>query len=373
MEELVIYCILSLLVGFALGYFIANKDTEKFKKIASEINESNADKFKAIASDISASNTENFLTVATDKFEALSKKSDESLDKKKELIDQNLAEMSKTLTSIEHESIALNEGLKQSGDITQDLREKTGKLSELLADSKSRGNWGERMAEDIIDFIGLKEGINYVKQPTTKSGTHPDFTFILPKEKKINMDVKFPLKNYKAYLEADDKEIKNNKKKAFFKDVNVKVKEVTSRDYIDPSSGTLDYVLLFVANESVYTFINEEDTSVIDEALKQQVLLCSPLSLYAILSLIHQSVNSFVIERKTSEVLKQFQNFTQEWEKYKKKTKDMGKSLQAAINHYDALDTTRKNTLEGPLNKIKGITADVQGPPDEKLDGQQKV
>ena len=55
MEELVIYCILSLLVGFALGYFIANKDTEKFKKIASEINESNADKFKAIASDIRAS------------------------------------------------------------------------------------------------------------------------------------------------------------------------------------------------------------------------------------------------------------------------------------------------------------------------------
>ena len=84
MEELVIYSILSLLVGFALGYFIASKDSEKFKKIASEINESNADKFKAIASDISASNTENFLTVATDKFEALSKKSDESLDKKKE-------------------------------------------------------------------------------------------------------------------------------------------------------------------------------------------------------------------------------------------------------------------------------------------------
>lgn len=373
MEELVIYSILSLLVGFALGYFISNKDTEKFKTIASEINESNADKFKAIASDISASNTENFLTVATDKFEALSKKSDDSLNKKKELIDQNLSEMSAKLALIQKESVRLNEGLKQSENITQDLREKTGKLSELLADSKSRGNWGERMAEDIIDFIGLKEGINYVKQPTTKSGTHPDFTFRLPKEKKINMDVKFPLKNYKAYLEADDKEIKDNKKKAFFKDVNDKVKEVTSRDYIDPSSGTLDYVLLFVANESVYTFINEEDTNVIDGALKKQVLLCSPLSLYAILSLIHQSVNNFVIEEKTSEVLKQFHNFMQEWEKYKKKTKDMGKSLQAAQNHYDTLVSTRKNTLERPLNKIKDITGEVEDSPDENLEGQQKL
>ena len=72
METLVIYIIASLLVGFALGYYIANRDTEKFKKIASEINESNADKFKAIASDINTSNTENFLTIATDKFEALS-------------------------------------------------------------------------------------------------------------------------------------------------------------------------------------------------------------------------------------------------------------------------------------------------------------
>ena len=320
MESLVIYCIFSLLIGFGLGYYIANKDTDRFKVIASEISDSN---------------TENFLRLANDKFEALSIKSDDKLEDKKKLIDQNLEEMTKKLSSIERESIELNKGLRDSETTTKDLREKTRKLSELLADSKSRGNWGERMAEDIIDFIGLKQGINYEKQTTTKSGKHPDFTFNLPKEKKINMDVKFPLKNYKEYLESEDKDIKKNKKKAFFKDVNDKIKEVTTRDYIDPSSGTLDYVLLFVANESVYTFINEEDTSVIDNALKKQVLLCSPLSLYAILSLIHQSVNNFVIEERTSEVLKQFQDFTQEWEKYKKKTTDMGKSLKAAINHYD--------------------------------------
>jgi DNA recombination protein RmuC len=186
------------------------------------------------------------------------------------------------------------------------------------------------------------------------------------------MDVKFPLDNYKAYLESDDKKIKEDRKKDFFKDVNKRINEVTTRDYIDPSSGTLDYVLLFIANESVYNFINEQDTSVIDNALKQQVLLCSPLTLYAILSLIHQSVNNFVIEERTSEVLKQFQHFTQEWEKYKKKTTEMGNSLQAAMNHYDILVTTRKNTLETPLDRIKGITGDVEGSSDENLNGQQQ-
>ena len=371
------YIIISLLIGFALGYFISSKNTDKIKNIASEIHESNTerftDKFNVLATEISDSNTEKFLRLASHEFESLSKKSDEKLENKKELIDKNLEEMTKKLSAIERESIELNKGLQLSENVTNDLRDKTGKLSQLLAGSKSRGDWGERMAEDIIDFIGLKEGINYQKQTTTKSGKHPDFTFILPKEKIVNMDVKFPLDNYKAYIESEDKTTKDRYKKEFFKDVKNRIKEVTTRDYIDPSSGTLDYVLLFIANESIYTFINEQDTSVIDDALKKQVLLCSPLSLYAILSLIHQSVNNFVIEERTSEVLKQFQHFTQEWEKYKKKTEDMGKSLQAAINHYEALISTRKNTLEKPLEKIRGITGDVEGQSDERLDGQQKL
>ncbi|MEC8997392.1 MAG: DNA recombination protein RmuC, partial [Candidatus Thermoplasmatota archaeon] len=227
-------------------------------------------------------------------------------------------------------------------------------------------------AEDIIDFIGLKEGISYQKQTKTESSKKPDFTFKLPKGKKINMDVKFPLDNYKAYLESEDKKSKKSYKDQFFKDVNNRIKEVTTKDYIDTSSGTLDYVLLFIANESVYNFINEQDTTIIDGALKQQVLLCSPLSLYAILSLIHQSVNSFVMEQKTSEVLKQFRIFTKEWERYKGRMGKMGASLTAAQNNFEKLVVTRANTLEKPLKEIKSITDDVLAI-DENLEGQQKL
>ena len=168
------YIIISLLIGFALGYFISSKNTDKIKNIASEIHESNTerftDKFKVLATEISDSNTEKFLRLASHEFESLSKKSDEKLENKKELIDKNLEEMTKKLSAIERESIELNKGLQLSENVTNDLRDKTGKLSQLLAGSKSRGDWGERMAEDIIDFIGLKEGINYQKQTTTKSG-----------------------------------------------------------------------------------------------------------------------------------------------------------------------------------------------------------
>jgi len=362
-----IYIILSLIIGIVIGYTIANRNKASKKEMENT--------FKALALDInesvSNSNTDKFIKIANDKFQDLSNKADTNLENKKQLIDKNLEEMSKRLQSIEKESIELNKGIRSSENATDDLRDKTGKLSLLLAGSKSRGDWGERMAEDIIDFIGLKEGISYEQQTTTKSSKHPDFTFNLPKEKKINMDVKFPLDNYRAYLDSENKESKKLYKEKFFRDVKNRIKEVTTRDYIDPSSGTLDFVLLFIANESVYNFINEQDTTVIDEALKQQVLLCSPLSLYAILSLIHQSVNNFVVEQRTSEVLKQFQNFSQEWEKYKKKTTDMGNSLQASMNHYNQLVTARNNKLEVPLDKIKGITGDTEAISEEQ--GQQKL
>ena len=36
-----------------------------------------------------------------------------------------------------------------------------------------------------------------------------------------------------------------------------------------PDNGTLDYVLLFIPNESIYSFLNEEDNDLIDFFFKK--------------------------------------------------------------------------------------------------------
>ena len=142
-----IYIILSLILGIGIGYTLANQNKAS--------NEEMENRFKALALDInetvSDSNTSKFLKIANDKFDNLSDKADTNLENKKLLIDKNLEEMSKRLKTIEAESIRLNKGIKNSENATDDLRDKTGKLSLLLAGSKSRGDWGERIAEDIID------------------------------------------------------------------------------------------------------------------------------------------------------------------------------------------------------------------------------
>src|SRR6478609_5722988 len=61
------------------------------------------------------------------------------------------------------------------------LSEHTQQLREVLASSKARGQWGERMAEDVLRLAGLIEGVNYRKQATLDDGAgRPDYTFMLP-------------------------------------------------------------------------------------------------------------------------------------------------------------------------------------------------
>ena len=353
----IVFIIIGLLIGFFAGYFFAKKSTDSQIENLSQIKKEMEHTFKALASDVNKSNTEEFLKLANDKFENLSKESDKNLDQKKKLIDHNLEEMSKKLDSIQKQSTELNVNIEQNKVETQNLRSTTAQLREILSSSQKRGQWGERMVEDILKFIGLMENVNYKKQITIESGERPDYTFMLPKDKIINMDVKFPLSHYEKFIETKDELVQNNEKKEFLKDVKNHIKAISTRSYIDTSSGTLDYVLMFIPNESIYSFINQEDSSVIDYALENKVLLCSPLTLYAILSLINQATRNFAMEEKASDVMKLLSKFNDQWKKYTDTIDKMGRSIKTVQKDYEDLVTTRTRQLEKPLNQIEDLSS----------------
>jgi DNA recombination protein RmuC len=212
------------------------------------------------------------------------------------------------------------------------------------------------MVKDILDFIGLVEGINYSEQSQVSDGSErPDFTFFLPDDKSLNMDVKFPLAHYEKYVAAENDLEKEAEKKAFLKDVRNRVKEVAKRSYINPEGGTVDFVLLFIPNESIYAFLNQQDSELIDFSLENKILLCSPITLYAVLSLIRQAVSNFAIEQKAGEMQVQVGVFAKQWIKFIEKLDALGKTLGTVSSHYDELRGTRLRALEKPMDKIKDL------------------
>jgi len=380
--------VVALAVGAVLGFAAAwitriaqGKSAEELAaKLFAENEQRRSDSQNAMMDQLRASfgdlslqalsrSTEEFLKLAGERLSLERESSSKELTEKKGLIDQQLVRMGKGLDDVsqlmqqlekdrEAKYGALEQQLKQAGEQTAKLASTTSALKEALASSQARGQWGERMAEDVLRIAGMKEGYNYVKQQTLgESRTRPDFTFMLPKDLRLNMDVKFPLANYMQYLEADTDMERASHRDVFLKDVRQRIKEIVGRDYINPGQHTVDYVLLFIPNDQVFAFINEQERTILDDALRQKVILCSPVTLFAVLAVIRQAVDNFAIEKASDQMLSILGEFKKQWEKYNSKVEELGKRLNSAHKSFEDLSGTRTRMLERQMNKLDDIRA----------------
>ena len=345
--KLIIVFVIGFSAGGLLIWFLKRKQIESVLDTREQLQTA----FGDLSNQALIDNQKNFLDLAEDKFSTILGKSDDQLSKKKELIDLTLKEMKEDLNNLSKNTVALKSQMEESRKNIGELNNTTSNLRQILSSSQARGQWGERMVEDILSFIGLSEGLNY-KQQQQAGKDRPDFTFFLPDEKSLNMDVKFPLDHYEKYIAADSEREKELEKKAFLKDVRNRVKEVAKRSYIDPENGTVDYMLLFIPNESIYSFLNQEDAKLIDFSLEKKIILCSPITLYAILSLIRQAVSNFAMERKAGEMQVLVGLFRKQWQQFVGKVDSMGKSLSALSNHFEDLKGPRLRELEKPMERI---------------------
>jgi DNA recombination protein RmuC len=300
------------------------------------------------------------------------------------ILDQQLKEMKLELGNVtglvrelekdrENKFGELAARLKMVGEQTASLNSTTGALREALASTRVRGQWGERMAEDVLRLIGFVEGVNYTRQKSMDGSTsRPDFTFMLPNNMKLNMDVKFPLENYLKSCNAEENSEKERHRHAFLRDVRAHINEIATRDYIDPRQSTLACVLLFIPNEQIYQFIHEEDQSLMDQALKRSVVMCSPMTLFAILAVIRQAVDNFTIEHTSNQIISELGLFKRQWDEFLKQLQDVGRRIDLAQREYQTLLTTRRRALDRPLDRIEALRRQRGlGLPDEPIEYNQ--
>ena len=135
------------------------------------------------------------------------------------------------------------------------------------------------------------------------------------------------------------------------------MKELSGRTgYID-ADATLDEVLLFIPNESVWAFIHERDPQLIDVALRQKVVLCSPVSLFAVLAVIRQAVEQTRLERTSNEILQCLAGFGQQWTKFADALDVVVKRFDTAQRGLEEVTGPRRRQLERQLDRIEDLRA----------------
>ena len=306
------------------------------------------------------------------------------LDSKKDVIDARLEQvraevadglgkltaMVSTLATSSSEKFGqVDQSLRSHAEITQALSESARALKEAMASPSARGQWGERMAEDVLRLSGFVENVNYRKQTQLEGATgRPDFTFPLPKGHELYMDVKFPMAAYLRYLEAGSEAERQAHRAEFLRDVRARVRELAKRDYASASAKqSVDYVLLFLPNEQLTGFIHEHDPALIDDAMNQRVVMCSPLTLFAFLGVIRQAYDNFVLEQTSDQILGLIGKFAGQWEKYNDQLAKLKVKFDQLDREFDQLTGTRKRQLDKPLLELERIRRERQLPIDGEL------
>ena len=274
-------------------------------------------------------------------------------------VNEELSGIKSLVTQLQQERASQNarltESLRSSAERQKELLDTTQRLNDVLVNKQARGQWGERMADDILRAAGLIEGVNYLKQETTAAGTRPDFTFLLPDGQRLHMDVKFPLESYARHLEAASETEARQAIKDFGRAVRDHIKQIAAREAYRDAATTVGYVLMFIPNDGVYAFIHEHSREVFDEALESHVVICSPSTLFAMLSLVRQAMDTVSMERSSREILDHLACFAEQWQKYSEQFDLVGRHLDRLKGAFDDLSGARSRQLERQLDRIEEL------------------
>ncbi|NOZ00853.1 MAG: DNA recombination protein RmuC, partial [Deltaproteobacteria bacterium] len=285
-------------VGFLIGLAVGVALTVLLDRMRSRAaTERMKDAFKSLAIDALDGNTDRLMQKVESDLEARKAAIDQSL----KVMNERLAEVRRQLEEAEQKR---QRDFGSLGRSVTDLSRTTGELHRILGSTQRRGMWGERMAEDVMNLAGLVEGVNYRRQSgrDAESG-RPDFTFMLPNHLKLNMDVKFPLGHYKEWLDAPDDVERARRLKELVTALRGHVRAVARRGYIDPEAPTVDFVLVFLPSEQLLSVVLEAEPGLVDDALDMRVVLTSPLTLYAMLSVVRQAAENANVQRTAGEVI----------------------------------------------------------------------
>ncbi len=345
------------IVGFGVAYFILKKNQ------SSDLAKSIEETLNNLLPKITQSAGEQTALLAKEKLESASVSLKQDFQNKQTIIQDTIKRLqdelklaNDRLEKAERDRIGSFEGLRQQISLqtkqTDSLIATTTRLQSVLSNNQQRGIFGERVAKDLLDLAGFSKGVDYLEQESQGDGARPDFTLLLPNGMKINVDAKFPYQNLLKLVETKDESQREQYRKAFEQDVKAKIKQVTTREYVNTSENTVDFVIIFVPNEKIFSHIYDEMNEILTEGLRQKVIFAGPFSFTAILRMVRQAYDNFSIQKNLQNIVKYIQTFREEFGKYNEEFDKLGDRIESTNKQYQSVAQTRTLKLSRIVDKI---------------------
>jgi DNA recombination protein RmuC len=165
---------------------------------------------------------------------------------------------------------------------SQSLSSETLQLRRVLSSNQARGRWGEETLRRVVEAAGMSAHCDFSEQ--IQSGdSKPDLIVRLPGERVIIVDAKVPDLDFLSAIDIADPLKRAEALTQHADKLRGTIKGLAARDYPRQFPNALDYVVLFLPAESLFSAALEGDRELIVWAAGKQIILATPASLIAIL------------------------------------------------------------------------------------------
>ena len=339
--------IIGLLIGIALGFFVASRRTSSSGASDSDLASARAER------DLYKSERDNAMAgskLATE-VEAM-KVAMEKLQKEAADADRRRIEAESDIRTQVRAMSTHNESL-----VAQ-----TKAIAGALSNSQTRGKFGEAQLELMLEDAGLRKDIEFTAQRSTTdadSSGIPDITVKMPGGTKLFIDSKFP---FDRFIEAHEEEDADAREALFTehrKDLAKHVETLAKRGYHD-SQDSPDFVILFVPFESLLTEALRVDPLFLEKAFKLNVTVATPTSMMALLRTIGNVYSRNAVARNAEDISKSAALFMKDLTRLHERIIKVGSAINSLSKAYAELIPTAESTVKRAAAKILsyGVSGD---------------
>ncbi len=344
--------------------------------------------FKALSLDILQSNSRTFVEIAKGELEKaqLSVKGD--LAQRQEAIKTLVAPLKQQLETYQQrlqqsetaQASTLGEVKKQLEALaqqSQSLANETQQFRMVLRSNQARGRWGEETLRRVVEAAGMSAHCDFDLQ-VKEGDSKPDLIVKLPNDRVIIVDAKVPDLDFLTALETADSAKRAESLALHARKLKETIRDLAERDYPAQFPNALDYVVLFVPAESLFSAALEGDRDLIVWAAKKRILLATPASLIALLRSVEvswhhhaQTENVRSIAEAAQDLYARVATFTEHFESIRDALQKAGEAFNKSVGSYERmvrpagekLQSLRAAVGEKELANVPPVDSTLRLPP----------
>ena len=277
----------------------------------------------------------------------------EIIAKTHETLGNRLEGTTKVVSEVHSRLGELHKATHRLEEISKDI----ASLQDILKPPKLRGELGELLLANLLRQVVPN---HFSLQHRFQNNEVVDAVITLG-ERLVPVDAKFPVDDFRRFIEAGDEEARKRARREFIASVKKEIDKIASK-YIRPEEGTFDFALMYIPAENVYyeTIIKDDtsgDEGLFEYSLKKRVIPVSPNTFYSYLQTILLGLKGMQVEERVEEVVRNLQTLKVDFSKFGEDFDLLGKHLRNCLQRYD--DACKDlNKFGSRLERIESLGED---------------